>query len=131
MSMTDPIANMLNIMRNAIKRRLDSVEVPASKLAQSVLAILKESGYIDNFRLMEDKKQGMLKIYLKYVNRKSAIIGLKKISKPGLRVYAKKGKVPQVLHGLGTAVISTSKGVMTDTQAREQNTGGEVICYIW
>jgi small subunit ribosomal protein S8 len=132
MSMSDPIANMLNMMRNANARRLLTVDVPASKLEQAILEIFKSSGYIDNFRLIEDKKQGVLRIYLKYMDKHiPAIVGLKRVSKSGLRIYAKKGKVPQVLNGLGTAVISTSKGLLTDKQAREQNLGGEVLCFIW
>jgi small subunit ribosomal protein S8 len=132
MSMTDPIANMLNMIRNANRRRLPSLDVPASKLLQAILQIFKDSGYIDNFRLIEDKKQGTLRVYLKFVNKtKPAITNLKRVSRPGLRIYAKKGKVPQVLHGLGTALISTSKGILTDKQAREQDVGGEVLCFIW
>lgn len=132
MSMTDPIANMLNMIRNANARKLLTVDVPASKLEQAILEIFKNSGYIDNFRFIEDKKQGVLRVYLKYMDKYTpAIVGLKRVSKSGLRIYAKKGKVPQVLNGLGTAVISTSKGLLTDKQAREQNLGGEVLCFIW
>ena len=131
MSMTDPIANMLNMMRNATKRNLDSIDVPASKICQAILAIFKDGGYIDNFRAVEDKKQGILRVYLRYIDKRSVISGLKKVSKSGRRVYARKQKVPQVLHGLGMAVLSTSRGILTDKQAREQNIGGEVICYVW
>jgi len=132
MSMTDPIANMLNMIRNANARNLLTLDVPASKAQLAILEIFKSSGYIDNFRFVEDKRQGILRIYLKYLSKHHpAITGLKRVSKPGLRIYAKKGKVPSVLNGLGTAVISTSKGLLTDKQAREQNLGGEVLCFIW
>src|SRR3989338_3006068 len=117
MSMTDPIANMLNMMRNATKRNLDSIDVPASKICQAILAIFKDGGYIDNFRAVEDKKQGILRVYLRYIDKRSVISGLKKVSKSGRRVYARKQKVPQVLHGLGMAVLSTSRGILTDKQA--------------
>ena len=132
MSMTDPIANMLTMIRNANRRKHPTVEIPASKLGQSILQIFKDSGYIDNFRFIEDKKQGILRAYLKYMDKHTpAITNLKRISKPGLRIYAKKCKVPQVLNGLGVALISTSKGILTDKQAREQNVGGEVLCFVW
>ena len=132
MSVSDPISNMLTSVRNAVNTRKETVDVPASKLLEKILGILKTDGYIADVRLLKDSKQGTLKIYLKYAtNKKAAIMGLKRISKPGLRVYATGGKVPKVLKGLGTAVISTSKGVITDREARKLNVGGEVICYIW
>ncbi|MBP6342320.1 MAG: 30S ribosomal protein S8 [Candidatus Omnitrophica bacterium] len=132
MSVSDPISNMLTSVRNAVNTRKETVDVPASKLLEKILGILKTDGYIADVRLLKDSKQGTLKIYLKYAtNKKAAIMGLKRISKPGLRVYATGGKVPKVLNGLGTAVISTSKGVITDREARKLNVGGEVICYIW
>lgn len=132
MSMTDPIANMLNMIRNANRRKHPTVDIPASKLGQAILQIFKDSGYIDNFRFIEDKKQGILRVYLKYIDKHTpAITNLKRISKPGLRTYAKKGEVPQVLNGLGVALISTPKGILTDKQAKEQNVGGEVLCFIW
>ena len=132
MSMTDPIANMLNMIRNANRRKHPTVDIPASKLGQSILQIFKDSGYIDNFRFIEDKKQGILRAYLKYIDKHTPVItNLKRISKPGLRIYAKKGKVPKVLNGLGVALISTPKGILTDKQAREQNVGGEVLCFVW
>jgi small subunit ribosomal protein S8 len=132
MSLTDPIANMLTTVRNAIQAKKETVTVPASRLTGRILEIFKEDGYIEDFRLLKDTVQGRYKIYLKYKGKgQSAIIGLKRISKPGLRVYAPKTEVPRVLNGLGTAVISTSKGVFPDREARRQNVGGEVICYIW
>jgi len=132
MSMTDPIANMLTMIRNATSRKKDTVDIPASKVCQAILEIFKVDGYIDNFRLVEDSKQGMLRVYLKYLDKKKpAIKNLKRVSKPGSRVYAKKGKIPTVLNGYGTAVISTSKGIMDDRQAREQNIGGEIVCMVW
>lgn len=131
MSMSDPIANMLNMIRNAGGRKKSTVDVPASKLNQSILQVFKDSGYVDNFRFIEDRRQGTLRIYLKYLGRDPAITGLKRVSRPGSRVYSKGEKIPRVLNGIGTAVISTSKGVVTDKQAREMKLGGEVLCYIW
>ncbi|MFZ5800142.1 MAG: 30S ribosomal protein S8 [Candidatus Omnitrophota bacterium] len=131
MSMSDPISNMLNMIRNAGKRRLPSVDVPASKLNQSILQVFKDGGYVENFRFIEDRRQGVLRIYLKYINREPAITGLKRVSRPGSRVYARGEKIPSVLNGIGTAVISTSKGVITDKQAREMKIGGEVLLFIW
>ncbi len=132
MSLTDPISNLLTNIRNALLVRKDSLDVPASKLSEKILELFKKEGYIEDFRLMKTNVQGTLKIYLKYeANRKPAVIGLKRISKPGLRKYAKGDSIPYVLNGLGAAIISTSKGVMTDKEARKNNIGGEVLCYIW
>ena len=132
MSLTDPISNLLTNIRNAAHARKETVDIPASKLGQKVLEIFKTDGYIEDFRLVKDTKQGILKVYLKYEkNKTSVIIGLKRVSRPGLRVYAKGDKIPKVINGLGTAVISTSRGVMTDREARKTNMGGEVLCYIW
>jgi len=131
MSLTDPIANMLTIIRNALQARKDTVDIPASKLTGKILEIFKQDGYIEDFRLLKNTVQGTYKIYLRYEKKKPAIIGLKRISKPGLRVYAQRQKIPRVLNGLGTAVLSTSKGVVPDREARKLNVGGEVICYIW
>lgn len=131
MSMSDPIANALTIIRNAISARKETLDVPASKLIGSILNIFKSDGYIEDFRLMKNNAQGTYKIYLKYVNRAPAIIGLRRISRPGLRVYVPNDRIPRVLNGLGTAVVSTSKGVVTDREARKMNIGGEVLCYIW
>ncbi|MDD5568324.1 MAG: 30S ribosomal protein S8 [Candidatus Omnitrophica bacterium] len=131
MSRTDLIADVFTIIRNAIITKRDSVDVPASNTIKSILEILKREGYVDNFKLIEDKKQGQARIYLKYVAGKSAIRNIKRISRPGLRSYVKHKKVPVVLRGRGLAIISTSKGIMTDKDAREDNLGGEVIGYIW
>jgi small subunit ribosomal protein S8 len=132
MSFSDPVSNMLTILRNAVHTKKDTADVPASKLLEKMLAILKTDGYIADVRLLKDNKQGTLKVYLKYsTNKKPAIMGLKRISKPGLRVYAPGDKLPKVLNGLGTAIISTSKGVITNREARKLNVGGEVLCYVW
>ena len=132
MSLTDPISNLLTNIRNAAHARKETVDIPASKLGQKILEIFKNDGYIEDFRLVKDTKQGILKVYLKYEkNKTSVILGLKRISRPGLRVYAKGDKIPKVINGLGTAVISTSGGVLTDREARKTNMGGEVLCYIW
>ena len=131
MSMTDPISNLLTIIRNAANTQKETVDIPASKLGEKILEIFKTDGYIEDFRLLKDNKQGILKVYLKYENKNSVILGLKRISRPGLRVYARQGKIPRVISGLGTAVISTSKGVITDKEARKNKVGGEVLCYVW
>lgn len=131
MSLTDPVANMLTSIRNAIQVRKETVDVPASKLIGRILEIFKEDGYIEDFRLLKNNVQGTYKVYLKYENKKPVIIGIKRISKPGLRVYKSGGDVPKVLNGLGTAVISTSKGVVSDREARKMNVGGEILCYVW
>ncbi len=132
MTMTDPIADMLTRIRNANTVGHETVAVPASKIKISIAQILKDEGYIKEFEVIEDNKQGMINIALKYgANKERVISGLKKISKPGLKVYAKKDEVPKVLGGLGIAIISTSKGVISDKEARKQGVGGEVICYVW
>jgi len=131
MSRTDLIADTFTVIRNAIMAKKDNADVPASNSTKSILEILKKEGYIDNFKLIEDKKQNILRIYLKYVAGKSAIRNIKRVSKPGLRVYVKHQEVPSVLRGRGLAIISTPKGVITDKQARDLGTGGEVIGYIW
>jgi len=123
---------MLASIKNAIRVKKETVDVPCSKMAQEVLAIFKEDGYVEDFRILKDSAQGTIKIYLKYEkNKESAIIDLKRISKPGLRVYATSDRIPRVLNGLGTAVLSTSKGIVDGKKARELKVGGEVICYIW
>ncbi|MFA5536608.1 MAG: 30S ribosomal protein S8 [Bacillota bacterium] len=132
MTMTDPIADFLTRIRNANMVYRDSVEIPASKAKIAMAQILKDEGFIRDFERINDDKQGIIKIYLKYgANKVKVITGLKRISKPGLRVYAKKDEVPKVLNGLGIAIISTSKGMMTDKVARHEGLGGEVVCYIW
>lgn len=132
MTMTDPIADMLTRIRNANTALHSSVEVPASKIKIGLAETLKEEGFIENFEVVEDNKQGIIRIKLRYENGKRRIItGIKRISKPGLRVYAKKDEIPRVLGGLGIAIISTSQGVMVDKKARAVGLGGEVLCYVW
>jgi small subunit ribosomal protein S8 len=132
MVMTDPIADFLTRIRNANTVYMEKVEIPASKTKLNLANILKEEGYIKDVEYIEDGKQGFLRLYLKYgANREKVLSGLKRISRPGLRVYAQKDELPKVLGGLGIAVISTSKGLMTDKDARKAGIGGEVMCYIW
>ena len=132
MVMTDPIADMLTRIRNANMVRHDKLEIPASKLKRDIADILKREGYIRDYEFIEDDKQGVIRIFLKYgPNNEHVIRGLKRISKPGRRVYAKATDVPRVLNGLGTAIVSTSKGVLTDKEARAQAVGGEIIASIW
>ena len=132
MSMTDPIADMLTRIRNANMVGHESVDVPASKMKKSIAEILLKEGYIKGYDLIEDNKQGIIRIQMKYgANKEKVITGIKKISKPGLKVYAKTGDIPRVLGGLGIAIVSTSAGVITDKEARKKNVGGEVICYVW
>ncbi|HHX51369.1 MAG TPA: 30S ribosomal protein S8 [Clostridia bacterium] len=132
MTMTDPIADFLTRIRNANTVYKETVEIPASKAKKAMAQILKDEGLIKDYEYVEDGKQGIIRIYLKYgPNRQKVITGLKRISKPGLRVYVRKDEVPKVLNGLGIAVISTSKGLMTDKDARQKGLGGEVVCYVW
>jgi len=132
MQITDPIADMLTRIRNANSARHDSVDIPGSNLKRAIADILLEEGYIKDYQFIEDGKQGIIRITLKYgANKEKVISGLKRISKPGLRVYASKDELPRVLKGLGIAIISTSKGVMTDKKARKENVGGEVLAFIW
>ncbi|MEW6026390.1 MAG: 30S ribosomal protein S8 [Planctomycetota bacterium] len=132
MSVTDPIADMLTRIRNANRNRMPSVEMPASKEKKAILEVLKESGYIRDYKMIEDKKQGAIKVYLKYTVDDEAIINnLKRISKPGRRVYRKVDEMEKVLDGLGIAIVSTPKGVLTDHECRKLKVGGEVICHIW
>lgn len=131
MSLNDPISNCLTIIRNGINVQKEDVDIPASKMVERILDILKTDGYIEDFRKMQDNVQGSFKVYLKYDGRESSITGLKRISKPGLRVYSSKQELPRVLNGLGIAVISTSKGVVSNKEARKLNVGGEVLCYVW
>jgi small subunit ribosomal protein S8 len=131
MSLNDPISNALTSLRNAILVKKETVDIPASKLTGKILEIFKVQGYVEDYKLMKDNAQGTFKVYLKYNGRKPAIIGLKRISKPGLRVYAPNDSIPRVLNGLGSAVLSTSKGVLDDKEARKLKIGGEVLCYIW
>lgn len=132
MVMTDPIADMLTRIRNANSVYHDKVEIPGSKMKESLAAILKAEGFIKDFEVIADNKQNVIRVSLKYgSNREKVISGLKRISKPGLRVYAKKDQLPRVLGGLGIAIISTSKGLMTDKTARKDGLGGEVLAYVW
>lgn len=132
MTMSDPIADMLTRIRNANTVRHETVEIPASKIKREIAEILKREGFVRDAEYVEDNKQGIIRLFLKYgPNNERVITGLKRISKPGLRVYAKANELPRVLGGLGIAIISTSKGLMTDKQARQANSGGEVICYVW
>lgn len=132
MVMTDPIADMLTRIRNANMARHEKLEFPASKTKKEIADILKREGYIRDYEFVEDNKQGVIRIFLKYsATEEKVISGLKRISKPGLRVYAKADEVPRVLNGLGTAIISTSKGVLSDKEARSQAVGGEVLAYVW
>ena len=132
MVMTDPIADMLTRIRNANNVRHESLELPGSKVKREIAEILKREGFVKDVEFVEDNKQGVLRIFLKYgPNQERVITGLKRISKPGLRVYAKADEVPRVLGGLGIAIVSTSKGIITDKEARQQNVGGEVLAYVW
>jgi len=132
MSMTDPISDMLTRVRNASQALHDRVEVPASKVKVELARVLHEEGFIRSYRIIEDNKQGIIRIYLKYSETEERVIsGIKRISKPGRRVYVNKSLLPRVLGGLGVAVISTSQGVMTDRTCRKSNVGGEVLCHVW
>ena len=132
MQITDPIADLLTRIRNASSAKHETVEVPASKMKKAIVEILFAEGYIKKYEVIEDDRQGMIKIWLKYVEGKKAVIsGIKRVSKPGLRVYASKEDMPRVLKGLGIAIVSTSKGIMTDKQARRENVGGEVLAFVW
>jgi len=132
MAMTDPIADLLTRVRNANMVKHTSVDVPASNVKKTIVEILLAEGYIKGYTVIDDNKQGIIRIDLKYgENKERVITGLKRISKPGLRVYAKKTDIPKVLGGLGIAVISTSNGIITDKEARKLGVGGEVICYVW
>ena len=132
MAITDPIADMLTRIRNAGNAKFASVDMPSSKIKLEIARVLQEQGYIKNFKSMEDGKQGVLRVYLKYVDaQKHAIYGIERVSKPSRRVYAKPADITPVLNGLGVAILSTSKGVLTDKQARQSNVGGEVLCNVW
>ena len=132
MNTTDPIADMLTRIRNANSAKFKTVDIPASNMKKAIAEILFSEGYIKSYEEIEDETQGVIRVSLKYLDRdKRVIAGLKRISKPGLRIYAPKDRLPKVLNGLGIAVISTSKGIMTDKQARENGVGGEVLAYVW
>lgn len=132
MTVSDPIADMLTRIRNANIVRHDTLEIPASNMKKEIAGILKAEGFIKNVEYIEDDKQGIIRVFMKYSNENDRVItGLKRISKPGLRVYAKREELPRVLNGLGIALISTSEGVLTDKEARKKNLGGEVLAYVW
>ena len=132
MTMTDPIADMLTRIRNGYKEKFRKVDIPASNVKREIARILLEGMYIGNYKYIEDGYQGILRVYLKYDEKENGpVLGLKRISRPGRRVYAGKDRIPRVRNGLGTAIISTSRGVMTDQQCRQQGIGGEILCYIW
>lgn len=131
MSLNDPISNLLTNIRNGVQVRKTTVDIPASKMTERILKLFKEDGFIEDYRLMQDNVQGTYKVFLKYDGKSPAIVGVKRVSKPGLRVYADRNSIPRVLNGLGMAVISTSKGVITDRDARKLKIGGEIICRIW
>ena len=132
MQISDVIADMLTRIRNANDAKHESVDIPASNLKKSIAQILLEEGYIKNYQIVEDGKQGIIRVALKYAPGKQKVIhGLRRVSKPGLRIYASCEEMPRVLNGLGIAIVSTSKGVMTDKKAREENVGGEVLAFVW
>ena len=132
MQITDPIADMLTRIRNANSAKHDTVSVPASNMKKAIAQILVDEGYIKSFKVIEDGKQGVIEIALKYgPNKSQVLLGLRRVSKPGLRIYSDCENMPKVMKGLGVAILSTSKGVMTDKEARKQNVGGEVLAFIW
>ena len=132
MQITDTIADLLTRIRNASSAKHDSVDIPASNMKKAICQILVDEGYVKNFTVVEDGKQGIIKLNLKYGEGKTpAITGLRRVSKPGLRIYSNAAELPKVMKGLGVAIISTSRGVMTDRQARKENVGGEVLAFIW
>jgi small subunit ribosomal protein S8 len=129
--MTDPIADMITRIRNAIRAKFEEVTIPSSKLKVRIAEILKDEGYIEAYELLSNSQQGTLKVRLKYVDETPSITGLKRVSSPGRRVYVRANEVPRVLNGMGIAIISTSSGIMTDRRAREVHVGGELLCTIW
>lgn len=132
MHITDPIADMLTRIRNANSAKHDTVDIPASKMKKAIAQILVDEGYIKAYKIIDDDKQGVIRVSLKYGEGKSQVItGLRRVSKPGLRIYSNVEDMPKVMKGLGIAIISTSKGIMTDREARKQNVGGEVLAFIW
>jgi small subunit ribosomal protein S8 len=132
MAVSDPIADMLTRIRNGVKARFNSVDVPGSKLKTEIAKILKDEGFIKNYKFLKDGKQGILRIYLKYGTAQSNVIyGLRRISKPSCRVYVKSNGIKPVYNGMGISILSTSKGIMTDKKARQENVGGEILCNVW
>ena len=128
---SDPIADLLTRIRNASRAEHEKVDIPASKLKLRIAEILKDEGFIKNFRVIEDNKQGVLRVYLKYVGSEKIISGIVRVSRPGRRIYVTKDKIPTILGGMGVAILSTSAGVMTDRQVKKQHLGGEVLAYVW
>ena len=132
MSMTDPIADLLTRIRNGVMAKLQKVDIPSSNLKVNIVTVLKNEGFIKNYKVITDQKQGVLRIYLKYIDEKDSVINeIKRVSKPGGRRYVKSENIPSVKRGLGVAILSTSKGVLTDKLAREAGVGGELICTVW
>jgi small subunit ribosomal protein S8 len=130
--MTDPIADMLTRIRNASKAKLEKVDIPSSKLKLEIAKILKDEGYIKNLKMVKDRRQGVIRVYLKYTDEESPVIqGIKRVSRPGCRVYVGNDTIPKVLAGLGVAILSTPKGIQTGKQAKKDNVGGEVLCHVW
>jgi len=130
--MTDPIADMLTRIRNGSKAKLEKVDIPSSKLKLEIAKILKDEGYIKNLKMVKDRRQGVIRVYLKYTDEEVPVIqGLKRVSKPGCRVYAGNDAIPKVLAGLGVAILSTPNGIQTGKQAKKDNVGGEVLCHVW
>ncbi len=132
MAISDPIADMLTRIRNAVKAKFSSVDIPASKLKSELARVLKDEGYIKNFKFIQDGKQGVIRVYLKYnAPQQPAIYGLERVSKPSRRVYVKSKDLKPVFNGMGVSILSTSKGIMTDKTARQENVGGEILCNVW
>jgi small subunit ribosomal protein S8 len=131
MSLSDPVADYLARIRNAIAAKHEKVDIPASRIKVEITKILKEEGFIQNFKVQEDSKQGLIRIFLRYSDGTPVITGIKQVSRPGRRVYARKEKLPKVIGGLGIAIISTSRGIMTGEQSLQSGIGGEVLCEVW
>ncbi|MCR4693025.1 MAG: 30S ribosomal protein S8 [Firmicutes bacterium] len=131
MQITDPIADMLTRIRNANTAKHETVDIPASNMKKAIAEILNEEGYVKGYQIIEDGKQGVIRITLKYAGKEKVISGIQRVSKPGLRMYAPADELPRVLKGLGIAIISTSKGIMTDKKARAEHIGGEVLAFVW
>jgi small subunit ribosomal protein S8 len=129
--LTDPIADMLTRIRNATRIKAEKVDVPISRLKLEIAKILKEEGFIKGYKILRDKRQGILRIVLKYVDGESVISGLERVSKPGRRVYAGKKEIPRVMGGIGVAILTTSKGILSDKTCRREGVGGEILCYVW
>lgn len=128
---TDPIADMLTRIRNAVRIKAEKIDIPASKMKVEIARILKEEGFIKTYKILKDKRQGILRIIPKYIENESVISGLKRVSKPGRRVYVARKETPKVMGGVGVAILTTSKGLLSDRTSRREGVGGEVICYVW